>query len=149
MANFFLQTFQNYQIFLPHPSERRKVAPTNRNSQSFPLHTSKTFSNVELFSIFSHIFLELIFGHQNKNNVVETISCFVYQLSNKYCVYYVSEHLKSPSNQRRNEVTKHWRNVKETANITKNGFLSLSDFFCFVYLCFVNLRYFCRIIEWF
>ena len=47
---------------------------------------------------------------------------------------------KPPSNQRRNELTEHWRNMKETANITKKGFLSLSDFFCFVYLCFVNLR---------
>ena len=46
----------------------------------------------------------------------------------------------APSNQRRNEVTEHWRNVKETANITKKVFLSLSDFFCFVYLCFVNLQ---------
>ena len=45
----------------------------------------------------------------------------------------------SPSNQRRNELTEHWRNVKETANITKKVFLSLSDFFCFVYLGFVNL----------
>ena len=31
-----------------------------------------------------------------------------------------------------------WRIMKETANITKKVFLSLSDSFCFVYLCFVN-----------
>ena len=34
------------------------------------------------------------FRHQNKNNVIETISWFVYQLSKIYCIYYVSEHLK-------------------------------------------------------
>ena len=39
-----------------------------------------------------------------------------------------------PINQRRNELTEHWRNVKEAANITKKVFLSLSDFFCFVNL---------------
>ena len=44
------------------------------------------------------------------------------------------------SNQRRNEVTEHWRNMKEMANITKKVFLSLSVFFCFVYLSFFNLR---------
>ena len=39
-------------------------------------------------------FFKLIFCHQNKSVVVETISCFVYQLSIKYYVYNVSEHLK-------------------------------------------------------
>ena len=40
--------------------------------------------------------------------------------------------LRSPSNRRRNEVTEHWRNVKEMANITKKVFLSLSDFSVFL-----------------
>ena len=71
-----------------------KVAATNRNSSAYLLHTSKTFFYVELFFIFSQTFLETPFRHQNKNNVVETISRFVYQLSEKYWVYYVSEHLK-------------------------------------------------------
>ena len=75
-------------ILLIEATLELKVAPTNRNSSPFLLHTSK------IFSIFSQIFLQTNFRHQNKNNVVETISCFVYQLSKKYCVYYVSEHLK-------------------------------------------------------
>ena len=58
MANFFLQTFQNYQR--EEATLESKFAPTNRNSLAFLLHTSKTFSNVELFSIFSQTFLELI-----------------------------------------------------------------------------------------
>ena len=78
MTNFFfLKTFQNYQIFLPPASEEPKIASTNLNSSAFLLQTcSMTCSNVELFSIFSQYFLELIFTYQNKNNVVETISCF-------------------------------------------------------------------------
>ena len=56
-----------------------KVAPTNRNSSAFLLHTNKTFSNLELFSIFSQTFLELIIIKTNKilrNNVAEHL---------KYC----------------------------------------------------------------
>ena len=98
MAKFFLQTFQNYKIFflilLRKATLELKVAPTNLNSSAFLLHISKPFSNFELFSIFSQTFFETNFRHENKNNVVETISCFVYQLSKKYCLYYVCEHLK-------------------------------------------------------
>ena len=69
MANIFLQTFY-YQIFLPHPSERAtfesKVTSINRKSSAFLLHTSKIFSNVELFSIFSQTFLELIYAAKIK-----------------------------------------------------------------------------------
>ena len=83
VVNFFLL------ILLREATLKSKVAPANRKSSAFLLHFSMTFSNVELFSISSHTF-----RHQNKNNVVETISCFVYQLSKKYCVNYVSEHLK-------------------------------------------------------
>ena len=69
MPNFFSVNFSElskffFLILLRVATLESKVAPTNRNS------------------------------YQNKNNVVVTISCFVYQLSKKYCVYYVSEHLK-------------------------------------------------------
>ena len=37
-----------------------KVAPINRNSSAFLLHTKKTFYNVELFFIFWQTFLKLI-----------------------------------------------------------------------------------------
>ena len=45
-----------------------KVAPTKRNSSTFLLHSTKTFSNVELFSIFSQTILELIFATKIKTN---------------------------------------------------------------------------------
>ena len=49
-------------ILLRKATLESKVFPLNRNSLAFLLHTSKTFSNVELFSIFSHTLLELIFA---------------------------------------------------------------------------------------
>ena len=48
-----------------------KVARTNRNSSAFLLHSSKTFSNVELFSIFSQTFLELIFATKIKTMLLK------------------------------------------------------------------------------
>ena len=80
-----------FLMLLSKATLESKVAPTNRNSSAFQLHRCKTF---ELFFIFSQTFLWTNFRYQNKNNVVETISSFVYQLSKEYCVYYVSEHLK-------------------------------------------------------
>ena len=46
--------------------KKKNVAPTNRNSLAFLLYSSKTFSNVELYSIFSQTFLELIFSTKIK-----------------------------------------------------------------------------------
>ena len=43
-----------------------KVAPAKHNNSAFLLRPSKTFSNVELFSIFSETFLELIFATKIK-----------------------------------------------------------------------------------
>ena len=43
-----------------------KVAPNKHNSSAFLLHSRKTFSNVELFSIFVTNFLELIFATKIK-----------------------------------------------------------------------------------
>ena len=85
---------------MPHPSKRNHFGIKHCSYQpqkpAFLLNTSQTCSNVELFSIFTQTFLELIFATNIKNNVIEIISCFVDQLSKKYCVYeyYVSEHLK-------------------------------------------------------
>ena len=47
-------------VLLRKAALESKVAPTNCNSLAFLLHTGKTFSNVELFSIFLQSFLELI-----------------------------------------------------------------------------------------
>ena len=89
LSNFSSSSFWEKQVW-----NQKFVLLTATVGHSY--YTSKTFSNVELFFIFSQTFLELIFSTKIENNVVETISCFVYQLSKKYCVneHYVSEHLK-------------------------------------------------------
>ena len=89
-----------FLILLRKATLESKVAPTHRYSSAFLLHTSKTFSNVELFSIFSQTFLELIFATK-----IKTISYLVYQLSKKYCVYHISEHLKYCS-----QINEYWLN---------------------------------------
>ena len=48
-----------------------KVAPTNRNSSAFLLHTSKAFSKVDLISIFSQTFLEHIFATKIKSMLLK------------------------------------------------------------------------------
>ena len=73
MAIFFFRIIKIFLlILLREATLGSKVAPTNRNSSAFLLHTSKIFSNVELFSIFSHFF-GFHFRHQNNNNVVEAV----------------------------------------------------------------------------
>ena len=93
---FFCKLF----ILLRKATLESKVAPTNSN-------TSKTFSKVELFCIFSQTFFGTKFRYQNKNKVNETIGYFVYQLLKKYCVYYVSERLKYCT-----QINKYWFNKK-------------------------------------
>ena len=104
MANFFSANFLELSNFSSSSFWRIffcklvriikvfKVAPTNRNSSALLLHTSKTCSNAELFSFFSQTFLELIFATKIKTMLLKQSA--VDQLSKKYCVYYVSEHLK-------------------------------------------------------
>ena len=106
-----------------------KVAPINRNSSAFLLHITKTFSNFELFSIFSQTFFGTNFRHENKSNVVETISCFVYQLSKKYYVYYVSEHLKYCL-----QIKEYWLNKNACLNTVLGEFCSVKRKFCSVSL---------------
>ena len=113
---FFLQTFQNYQIFLPYPSERShfwsKVAPTNCNRLEFLLHTGKTFSNVELYSIFSETFLELICATKIKAMLLKQSTVLFTSCQIKYCVYYVSEHLEYCS-----QTNEYWLNKNDCLNI--------------------------------
>ena len=95
---FFCKLFRMIKFFflilLREASLESKAAPTNRNSSAFLLHTSKTFPQRWVVFPFFTNFFGSNFRYHNKNNVVETISCFVDQLTKKYCVYYVSEHLK-------------------------------------------------------
>ena len=70
MAFFFCKLFRIIKYFflilLGEATLESKVVPTNRNSSAFLLRCSKTFSNVESFSTFSHTFLELIFSTKIK-----------------------------------------------------------------------------------
>ena len=69
-----------------------KVAPTNRNSWVFLLHTSKTFSNIELISIFSQTFWELISTTKIKTMFWKQLAVLSTSWQKKYCVYYRCEH---------------------------------------------------------
>ena len=63
ISKFFFLIFQRKA-----PCES-KVTPTN--SSAFLLHTSKTFFNYGLFSIFSQTFLELIFATKIKTMLLK------------------------------------------------------------------------------
>ena len=73
-----LSCFPFFHKFFLEAILEAKVAPTNRNSLAFLLHTS---SNVA-FNFFINFF-GTDFCHQNVNNVVDAINWFVYQLSKK------------------------------------------------------------------
>ena len=83
-----------FLILLRKANLESQVAPTKRNNLALLLHTSKTFSNVELFSIFSQIFLELFFVNKIKTMLSKQSAVLFTSCQKKYCVYYVSEHLK-------------------------------------------------------
>ena len=55
---------------------------------------SSEFLLKSVFHFFSHTFLGTNFLAKYTNNVIETTSYFVGQLSKNDCVYYVFEHLK-------------------------------------------------------
>ena len=77
MANvFFCKLFRIIKLFLlillRKVSLESKVASTNRNSSAFLLYSSKTPSNVELFSIFSQTFFwQLIFAIKIKTMLLK------------------------------------------------------------------------------
>ena len=60
-----------FLILLRKAFLKSKVAPTNRNSSAFLLHTSNNFSNVDLFSIFSQTFWELSFATKIKTMLLK------------------------------------------------------------------------------
>ena len=105
---FFCKLFRIIKFFflmlLREATLESIVAPINRNSSAFLLHTSKTFSNIELFLIFS--------PPKNKNNVCwNNQLLFVYELS-KNIVYIVSEHLKYCK-----QINEYWINKNACLNI--------------------------------
>ena len=74
--NYFCKLFRIIKFFflilLREVTLESKITPTNRNSSSFLLRW--------VVFHFVTIFFGTNFPYQNKNNVVETISCFIYQL---------------------------------------------------------------------
>ena len=71
----------------------------------------RPFPTLSCFPVFINFFRNN-FRYQNKNNVADIISCFVYQLSKKYCVYYVPEHLKYCL-----QINEYWLNKSAYLNI--------------------------------
>ena len=78
-GTFFCKPFRIIKFFFlisqSEASLELKVVPTNRNSSEFLLKTNKTFSNLELFSIFFQaVFLELIFDTTIKTMFLNVFS---------------------------------------------------------------------------
>ena len=73
--------------FLREATFELKVVPTNHNSWAFLLRTSKTFSNVELFSMSSQTFLELIFAIKIKTMLLKQSAVYVKKLLRILCVW--------------------------------------------------------------
>ena len=71
MSNFFSANFSELSNFSSFVTLESRVIPTNRNSSAFLLHTSKAFSNVEVFSNFSQTFLELNFATKIKTMLLK------------------------------------------------------------------------------
>ena len=97
----FIYNLQNSQVFLPYPLKRIyfliKSVPTNSKNRRL----CKTCTNVDLFSVFSQTF------NFRDQNVVD-------QLSKKYCLYYVYEHLKYYT-----QINIYWLNKNVCLNIVK------------------------------
>ena len=75
LQTFFCKLFSIISFFflilLRKGTLESKVATTNRNSSVFLLYTSKTFSNFELFSIFSQTFVKQIFATKIKKMLLK------------------------------------------------------------------------------
>ena len=88
---FFCKLFRIIKYFflilLREATMESKVVSTNRNSSASLLHTSKTFSNVELFTIFSQIFLELILATKIKTMLLKQSAGLFTSCQKKYWVY--------------------------------------------------------------
>ena len=115
-GDIFSANFSELSNFFPSSSFWEKslwnhfgITATVRHSCSTQVRSLPTLS---CFPFSYKLFLELIFAYQTKNNVVETISCFVYQLSKKYFVYYLFEYLKYCT-----QINGYWLNKNACLNI--------------------------------
>ena len=88
------------------------------------------FPNTFNWYLTTQTFLVTKLRDQNKNNVIETTSCFVDQLSKKYCIYYVSEHLEYCT-----QINKYWLIESICLNIVL--FLYVIFFITYIYVCII------------
>ena len=114
IANFFSGNFSelsnvSFLILLREANLQSKVAPTNRNSSAFLLHTNKTF--FQRFVVF-HKFFHKIFAIKIKTMLLNQAAVLFTNCQKKYCVYYVSEHLKYCT-----QINEYWLNKNACLNI--------------------------------
>ena len=75
-----------FLILLRDVTLESKVTPTNRKSAAFLLHTSKCFSNVELFSISTQTFLEtMLFCLPAVKKIINKNACLNIVLATDIC----------------------------------------------------------------
>ena len=87
-ANFSELSNFSSSSFWEKPLWNQKLLLLTATARRSCYITSKTFPNVELFSVFLQTFLELIFATK-----IKTMLLFS-SYQEKYCIYYVSERLK-------------------------------------------------------
>ena len=111
--HFFCKLFRIIKFFFPillrEVTLQSKVAPTNRNSSAFLLHTNKTF--FQRFVVF-HKFFHKIFAIKIKTMLLNQAAVLFTNCQKKYCVYYVSEHLKYCT-----QINEYWLNKNACLNI--------------------------------
>ena len=81
-------------LLLREASMAAIVNPTKCNSSAFLLHTSKTFSNFELFPIFSQTFLELIITTKLKTILLKQSAVLLTSCQKNIAYIIMFEHLK-------------------------------------------------------
>ena len=90
-TRFFCKLYRIIKFFFFNLLREATFASTKRNSSAFLLQPSKTFFNVELFSIFSQTFLELIFAFKIKTMLLKKTAVLFSSCQKN--ITYVSEHL--------------------------------------------------------
>ena len=80
-GDLFLETFLNYQIFLREAIWNRKLLLLTATARRSCYTLVRPLRTLSCFPFFFTNFFGTNFRHQNKNNVLETTSCFADQLS--------------------------------------------------------------------
>ena len=117
MANFFSENFSELSnfsssSFWEKPLWNQKLLLLTATARRSCYILVRPVPALSCFTFFQKLFWNKFLATQNKNNVIETISYFVYQLSKKYSIYYVSEHLKYST-----QLNEYWLNKNACLNI--------------------------------